>query len=126
METKYDAIAARSSSPISEDPEEVTAVLAAQPELWRFREAPVQEEVLKFMNGSLDRFTTGGFAVKAVPAVEDLNPGLLLKAAKIVEQIESADEVPGMGLDPDVEVETPAKKAKKFSNLDDVREMLSK
>jgi hypothetical protein len=119
METKYDAIAARISTPISDKAEETKEVLAAQPELWRFREAPVQEEVEKFMNGSLDRFTTGGFAVKQVAAID--NPVLLEKATEIVD---NADELP----ETEVEAEAPvaAKKTKKFSNLDSVREALSK
>lgn len=131
-ETRYDAIASRVSTALSENPEEITEVLSNQPELWRFREAPVQEEVVKFMAGELDRFTTGGFAIKVV---EDNS--LLVTATTsgtaIVTNIKNVTE--GMGLDPDLavdpdleveEVPTQPVKTKKFSNLDQVRAELSK
>jgi hypothetical protein len=130
-ETKYEALAARLSTPLSEDPAEVATVLASQPELWRFREAPVQEEVAKFMAGELDRFTTGGFAIKVVelpvdPFKVDNKETLKVAISNPVGE--------GMGLDPDLEVEpepteepapAPAPK-KKFSNLDAARAELSK
>lgn len=117
METKYDGYPVRNPSPISQDLEELANILSRQPELWRFREAPVQEEVTKFMEGSLDRFTTGGFAVKTAAPVE------------VTHEMKVED-----GLDPDAEPEVeaepvvsePAKKTKKFSNIDSVREALSK
>jgi len=125
-ETKYEAVASRISTPISENAEEIAAVLEAQPELWRFREAPIQEEVKKFMAGELDRFTTGGFAIKTV-GIQDINTG---ETTKMV-----VPSSVGMGLDPDLAVEpeteeveepAPSQKTRKFSNLDKVRAELSK
>lgn len=133
-DTKYDATPTRMNSALSEDPEEVAHFLSTQPELWRFREAPAQDEVEKFMAGELDRFTTGGFAIKqetpadpfqvttsgtaAVIAVKNTDPD--------VNPVDTDDAPLGMGLDPDLEVEEPKPvrqpaQKKKFSNLDKVR-----
>lgn len=126
-ETKYDAVPARVNSAISENPKEVADALAAQPELWRFREAPVQEEVVKFMAGSLDRFTTGGFAIKVDAPVDPNNV-----TTEVTSTVEAKATNTGMGLAPDLgaepapeKEEAPAPK-KKFSNLDKVRAELGK
>lgn len=60
--TKYDVTPSRVNSPISEDPDEMADLLSGQYELWRFREAPSVNEIEEFMEGSLQFFTTGGYA----------------------------------------------------------------
>ncbi len=118
METKYDTIAARASSPISNNPDEVEAILKTQPELWRFREAPDQEEVAQFMAGTLDRFSTGGFASKP-SGVVDLETFVDTPPVPVAvsEQEEETEEIPVF--------DAPAeKKTKKFSNIDKIRDQL--
>jgi hypothetical protein len=126
METKYDGYPARNPTPISNDPEEVAAVLAAQPELWRFREAPAQEEIQKFMEGSLDRFTTGGFAVKALVGKAEIAEPTDTYPSEEEQNSPAVEPESKSEPEPEVETSTPAKKTKKFSNIDSVREMLSK
>jgi len=79
MDTEYDVIASRRSTPISEDEDEVADLLSNQFELWRFQEAPTADEIEAFMNGELQRFTTGGFATMnaaatAKPVQQDTEP----------------------------------------------------
>lgn len=60
--TEYDCTPVRNPSPIASDPAEVEEILANQFDLWRFRVVPSAEEVIGFMNGDIDRFTTDGFS----------------------------------------------------------------
>lgn len=75
--TEYDAVPVRNPSPIASDPEEIKEILSNQFDLWRFKVVPSAEEVIAFMNGDIDRFSTDGFTVKkkeelvAKPPVEE-------------------------------------------------------
>ena len=71
--TEYDAVPVRNPSPIAADKDEVEEILANQFDLWRFKVVPSADEVIAFMNGDIDRFSTDGFTVKKeeVKAVQD-------------------------------------------------------
>jgi hypothetical protein len=132
-DTRYDLITAPKPEPISEDPAEVEQILTSQPELWRFREAPSVDEIKKFMNGEITRFTTGGFAVKADTGFSFPDEA---------EAVPDSDGVPTVSLgethdsnepsgpdssaaDGEADVPPIVKAAKKkFSNLDKIKEEL--
>lgn len=107
-DTRYDVMASPKVTPITHDEEELEQILEAQPELWRYREAPEYDEIVKFMNGEITQFTTGGFSArKAAPAEE--------KVEEPKEEVEEKDEF----------VAPPVKTSKKFSNIDKIRKELT-
>ena len=91
--TEYDCTPARNPSPIASDPAEVEEILANQFDLWRFRVVPSAEEVIGFMNGDIDRFTTDGFS--GANAMSAAAPVAKKKAvAKPVVEEEPEEEAP--------------------------------
>jgi len=76
LDTEYDVLPSRNPSPISDDPEEVKAILENQFDLWRFREAPDADEIKAFMRGEISRFSTGGFGTKPVIEKVDVPVGV--------------------------------------------------
>lgn len=127
-DTRYEVITAPKPSPISEDPEEVDQILASQPELWRFREAPEAEEIKKFMNGEVTRFTSGGFAVKdtgfSFPDEEavDVTDAIPQTTVDLAEKLQAVDPEAVMSEPSEPPIVKAAKK--KFSNLDKIKEEL--
>ena len=69
--TDYDCLPVRNPSPIASDPAEVEEILSQQFDLWRFKVVPSAEEVIAFLNGEIDRFTTDGFTVKKDSSSDD-------------------------------------------------------
>jgi hypothetical protein len=131
-DTRYDVTASPKVSPISDDPAEIEQVLANQPELWRFREAPSSDEIEKFMAGEISRFTTGGFATKSTefPDTEEKDPvpfeptsveDLAEVSPMLAEAKQDAEEDKERA---EANVPPIVKKAKRFANLDKIKEEL--
>jgi len=109
-ETRYDVMASPKVTPITHDEEELAQILENQPELWRYREAPEYDEIVKFMNGEITQFTTGGFAVKRASTVA---------ATPTEEESEEEDEFAAPAPAP------APKTIKKFSNIDKIKKELA-
>lgn len=115
-DTRYDVLPSPRHSALSENSKEVEELLANQPELWRFREAPSVDEIEKFMNGEISRFTTGGFALKTQTDIVEVPVPVAVSApVTLVEEEDTEEEEP--------EPVKPVKKSK-FSNLDKIRQEL--
>lgn len=118
LDTEYDVIPSRNPSPISEDPEEVAAILNNLYDLWRFREAPSKDEIVAFMNGEIGKFTTGGFG-KPQEKVEE----------KVVETSDETEDEDLDSVKPIVPSQSaPTTSRRRFSgtaNLDAIRERLN-
>ena len=108
-DTRYDVMASPKVTPITHDEEELAQILENQPELWRYRDAPDYDEIVKFMDGEITQFTTGGFAVKKVSSV-----------AAASEEKEEDEEEDFVTLAP-----APQKTVKKFSNIDKIKKELT-
>lgn len=108
-DTRYDVMASPKVTPITHDEEELTQILENQPELWRYREAPDYDEIVKFMDGEITQFTTGGFSVKKVSSVA--------AASEEKEEDEEEDFV--------TPAPAPQKTVKKFSNIDKIKKELT-
>lgn len=115
-ETRYDVMASPKVTPITHDPEELAQILENQPEIWRYREAPEYDEIVKFMEGDITQFTTGGFASKKA-----VDPRI--NSALTEEEVDSSDDfVPVKETAPKV---TTEKVTKKFSNIDKIKKELA-
>ena len=107
-DTRYDVMASPKVTPITHDEEELAQILENQPELWRYREAPDYDEIVKFMDGEITQFTTGGFAAKK------------LSVSSGAQEKEEEEE------DEDFVAPPPVPKvAKKFSNIDKIKKELT-
>jgi hypothetical protein len=114
-DTRYDVMASPKVTPITHDPEELAQILEGQPEIWRYREAPSYDEIVKFMDGEITQFTTGGFASKKATDPH-------INAALTEEEVEASDDfLPVKEVAPKV----AEKATKKFSNLDKIKKELA-
>ena len=134
-ETKYDAVPSPKSTPLSHDEDTLVELLDNRFDLSKFRDAPSKEEIEAFMEGTIQRFTTGGFGnpeKKADPVASDDDddepappPTAKKKAAAPADDDSDDAPTPPAKKKPPVEEEEEAPKPRK-TNYDDIKKKLRK